>query len=225
MTNLNPSRSVAGENFPNFEMLDAKIASALNTIIQNSHFKKKVSLEEHKAQKEGRFLRGRQIAFMIYDYFRVTGAHDTVLDYADFFSVTLHDDNVQEFDTRWDEVPLSMSQNPSDDALESLYKLRIRESAQLNTVLELPDMELHQKISMPNYQKLKTMVKGSLDQKLRSRNFDTRHERIETGAVVKNRKELIGFEGGKGTCYEWKEKGQCSKGDKCSFWHESNDRA
>ena len=39
---------------------------------------------------------------MIYDYFRVTGAHDTVLDYDDFFSVTLRDDNVQEFDTRWD---------------------------------------------------------------------------------------------------------------------------
>ena len=37
---------------------------------------------------------------MINDYFRVTGAHDTVLDYADLFSVILHDDNVQEFDTR-----------------------------------------------------------------------------------------------------------------------------
>ena len=65
-------------------MLDARVASALNRIIPNSHFKKKVSLEEQKAQKEDRFLRGRQIAFMIYDYFRVTGAHDTVLDYADF---------------------------------------------------------------------------------------------------------------------------------------------
>ena len=48
-------------------MLDAKIASALNKIIQNSQFKKKVSLEEQKAQKEDPFLRGRQIAFMIYD--------------------------------------------------------------------------------------------------------------------------------------------------------------
>ena len=80
---------------------------SLNKIIQNSHFKKKVSLEEQKAQKEGRFLRRRQIAFMIYDYFRVTGAHDTVLNYADLFSVTLHDDNVQECDTRWDDVLLT----------------------------------------------------------------------------------------------------------------------
>ena len=85
-------------------MLDAKIASARNKIIQNSHFKKNVSLEEQKAQKEDRFLRGRQIAFMIYDYFRDTGAHDTVLDCADLFSITLRNDNVQEFDTRWDEM-------------------------------------------------------------------------------------------------------------------------
>ena len=83
-----------------FEMLDAKNASGLNKIIQNSQVKKKVSLEEQKAQKEDWFLQGTQIAFMIYDYFRVTGAHDTVLDYADLFSVTIRNDNVQEFDTR-----------------------------------------------------------------------------------------------------------------------------
>ena len=46
---------------------------------------------------------------MIYDYFRVTGAHDTVLDHADLFSSTLRDDHVQEFDTRWDENLLSMT--------------------------------------------------------------------------------------------------------------------
>ena len=125
----------------------SKIASALNQIIQNSHFKKKVSLEEQKAQKEDRFLRERQIAFMMYDYFRVAGAHDTVLDYADLFSVTLRAHNVQDFDTRCDEVPLSMSKIPSDDVLESLYKLKIRECAQLKTVLEMYDVEMHQKIS------------------------------------------------------------------------------
>ena len=112
---LKSSRSVCGKNFPNFEKLDAKIASALNKIIQNFQIKKKVSLEERKAQKEDRFLRGRQIAFMIHDCFRVIGAHDNVLDYADLFSVTLRDDNVQEFDTRWDEVLLSMLKIPSDD--------------------------------------------------------------------------------------------------------------
>ena len=47
------SRSVYGKDFPDFEMLDAKIASALNKIIQNSQFTKVVSLEEQKAQQRG----------------------------------------------------------------------------------------------------------------------------------------------------------------------------
>ena len=42
------SPSVYGKDFPNFQMLDAKIASALNKIIQNSKLKKKVSLKEQK---------------------------------------------------------------------------------------------------------------------------------------------------------------------------------
>ena len=58
---------------------------------------------------------------MIYDYFRVAGAHDIVLECADLLSVTLRADNVQEFDSRWDEVLLSMSKIPFDDVLESLY--------------------------------------------------------------------------------------------------------
>ena len=40
---------------PDFEVLDARIASALNKIIHDSHFKRKVSLEEQKAQKRRPF--------------------------------------------------------------------------------------------------------------------------------------------------------------------------
>ena len=75
------------------------------------------------------------------DYFRVTGAHDTVLDYADLVSITLRNDNVHECDTRWDEILLSFTKNPLGDILERLNQVRIRESHQLKTVLELYDME------------------------------------------------------------------------------------
>ena len=98
-------------------MLDAKIVPVLKKNIQNSHFKKKVSFQEQKVQKEDRFLRGRQIAYMIYDYFRVTGVHDTVLDYTDLFSIGLGNDDVQDFDARWDEILSSMTKIPPDDVL------------------------------------------------------------------------------------------------------------
>ena len=110
-----------------------------------------------------------------------------------------------------------MTKIPTDDVPESLYNLRVRESDQLKTVLELYDMEIHQK--------LKTMVERSIDQRLRLRNSDARNERIEKGAVVTSRRALSGIEGGKGMCCQWKEKGECSKGDQCSFRHESNDHA
>ena len=128
---IKTSRSIQGyTHFPKNDMLDARIASALNKIMQNSYFKKKVSLEEQKAQKEDRFLRGRQIVNMICDYFRVTGVHETVLGYADLFTITFRNDDVQDFGTRWDEISLSMTKIPPDDILVSLYKWRVRESDQ-----------------------------------------------------------------------------------------------
>ena len=161
------SSSIRGIPLPNFEVLDARIASALNKIIHNSHFKRRISLEEQKAQKQDRFLRGRQIAYLIYDYFRVTGVQDSVENYADLFTISLRNDDIQEFDSKWDGILLSMTKIPPDDILEGLFKLRIRESDKLKTVLELYDLEIHQKKLGPDYHRLKTMVKRSIfwDQK------------------------------------------------------------
>ena len=222
---LKSSRLIAGNNFPNFELLDARIASALNKIIQNTRFKKKVSLEEMKAHKEDRFLRGRQIAWLIYEYFRVTGANDSVENCADLFTVVLRNDDIQEFDSKWDGILLSMTKIPPDDILEGLYKLRIRESDKLKTVLELYDLETHQKKLGPDYHRLKTMVKRSIEQNLRMKNFEARNGNFETSAVVKNQGTKQREERSLGDCWQWKANGQCSKGDNCSFRHGMNKRA
>ena len=183
---LMSSSSVRGIRMPDFEIFDARIASALNKIIHNSHFKRRISLEEQKAQKEDRFLRGRQIAYLIYEYFRVTGANDSVENYTDLFTIGLRNDGIQEFDSKWEGILLSMTKIVADDILEGLYKLRIRESEKLKTVLELYNMEIHQKKAGPDYHRLKTMVKRSIEQNLRIKNFDARNGNSETNAVVKN---------------------------------------
>ena len=161
---------------------------------------------------------------MIYDYFRVTGAHDTVLDYTDLFTIAHRKDNVHEFDTWWDEILLSMTKIPTDDVLESLYKLRIRASDQLQTGLELYDLELHQKISKPDYQKLNTMVKRKRETEI-IKLFEARTERIETSAVVTNRRSQRGVERVPGECWQWKAEGQCSKSDNGRFRLDENKRA
>ena len=97
---LKSSSSVRGIPMPTLEVLDARIALALNKIIPNSQFKRRIRLEEQEAQKQDRFLRGRQIAYLIYEYFRVNGANDSVENYADLFTVSLRNDDIQEFDSK-----------------------------------------------------------------------------------------------------------------------------
>ena len=156
---LRSSSSTRGISMPNFEVLDARIASALNKIIHNSHFKRKISLEEQKAQKEDRFLRGRQIAYLIYEQFQVTGTDDSVENYTDLFTIGLRNDDIQKFDSKWDGILLSMTKIPPDVSWKDCQIKRIRESETLKTVLELYDLEIHQKKIGLDHHRLKTMVK------------------------------------------------------------------
>ena len=68
--------------------------------------------------------------------------------------------------SKWDGILLSMTKIPHDDILEGLYKLRIRESEKLKTVLELHDLETHQKKLGPDYNRLKNYG----EEKYRARN-------------------------------------------------------
>ena len=54
-----------------------------------------------------------------------------------------------------------------NDILEGFFKLRIRESEKLKTVLELYDLEILQKKLGLDYHRLKTMVKRSIEQAIR----------------------------------------------------------
>ena len=118
-----------------------------------------------------------------------------------------------------------MTQIPLDDILESLYKLRIRESEKLKTVLELYNVEIHQKKAGPDYHRLKTMVKRSIEQSWRMKNFEARNGNYETNAVVKKQRVKQREQRSVGDCWQWTANGQCSKGDNCSFRHDINKRA
>ena len=138
--------------------------------------------------------------------------------------VVLRNDDIQEFDSKWDGILLSVTQIPSDDILEGLYQLRKRESEKLKTVLELYNMEIHQKKLGPHYHRLKTMVKRSIEQNLRIKNFEARNGNYERNAVVKNQGTKQREPKTLGDCWQWKANGQCVKGDNCSFRHDVNKR-
>ena len=161
---------------------------------------------------------------MIYKYFRVIGANDSVENYADLFTIVLRNDDIQELDSKWDGILLSMTKIPPDDILEGFYKLRIRESEKLKTVLELYDLETHQKKLGPDYHRLKTLVKRSIEQEIRNQNFGARSGNFEKNAVVKNKGTKKRVQRILGDCWQWEANGQCVKGDNCSFRHDMDKR-
>ena len=93
-----------------------------------------------------------------------------------------------------------MTEIPHDEILEGLYKLKIRESEKLKTVLELYDLETHQKLE-PDYHRLKTTVKRSIEQEIRNKNLGAEMEILrrtswsrirEQNSVYKEFLEIVG---------------------------------
>ena len=69
------------------------------------------------------------------------------------------------------------------------------------------------------------MVKRSIEQDIRNKNFGIRNGNFEKkNAVVKNQRTKQRGQRILGDCWQWEINGQCSKGDNCSFRHEINKR-
>ena len=89
-------------------------------------------------------------------------------------------------------------------------------------MLELYDLETHPKKLEPDYYRLKTTVKRSIEQEIRNKNFGNRIGNYEKNAVVKNPRTKQRGQRILGDCWQWESNGQCVKGDNCSFQHDIN---
>ena len=161
---------------------------------------------------------------MIYDHFQAIGACDAAQGLSDLFNICLQSDDVQDFDTRWDQILSGTSEIPHENVLEGLCKMKLQDSEQLQTLLALCNQDLDRDKVPPSYQNLRTTVRQHIDQTIRTRNFRARNERIETGALVKEslRKKRQRCEKNWEKCCQWQATGQWSRGNACSFTHGEN---
>ena len=68
------------------------------------------------------------------------------------------------------------------------------------------------------------MVKRSMEQEIRNKNFGIRNGNYERNAVVKNQGTKQRVQWILGDFWQWEANGQCSKGDHCLFRHDFNKR-
>ena len=81
-------KSITGQDFSDYEELDMMMAAALmnRCYDKQTHFRKKIRVEEQRAQKDNPFLRWTQIAYLIYEYFRPAGPYDEIQGLSELFS-------------------------------------------------------------------------------------------------------------------------------------------
>ena len=98
---LGTSQSIEGRDIPDFEMLDAQMASALKKLISSSE---EEQMSKSRMPKNTTDSTRKADCYVIYDHFRATAAYDAALVLSDLFTVSLQGDDSQDFDTRWDQA-------------------------------------------------------------------------------------------------------------------------
>ena len=136
-------KSITGKDFPHYEEFDLMMAAALKRCYDKQrHFRKKISFEEQRAQKGNGFVKGRQIAYLIYEYIRPTGSYDEVQGLSGLFSINMENDDIQDFDVRWEQALLLTSDPPADNVFEGLYVSKLQDSSQDQTIMALFNQEI-----------------------------------------------------------------------------------
>ncbi|MCP4923535.1 MAG: hypothetical protein GY915_05840, partial [bacterium] len=113
-----------------FPDLDTKLSLALDSIL-SGEFKKTVGTKEIELSKEGKMIKGRQIAFMIYKNFKVSEIDGVMLEWESIIDVELRHDNLQQFLNDWEQTMLHIDTVPDERFLESLFRKQLEKSDQL----------------------------------------------------------------------------------------------
>ena len=124
---LKSSRSIKGTPGPDFELLDARLASALE---DRKAKKSTVSFAEDRSLTWSTNTSGSPVPMILSRIMQT------------YLLLFFRNDDIQEFDAKCDGILLSMMKIPSDDILEGLHKLRIRESEKHKIVLGMYNMEI-----------------------------------------------------------------------------------
>ena len=105
---------------------------------------------------------------------------------SDLCSISLQDDDVQDFDTRCDQTFLGTSEMPPENVFEGLYKSKLQGFGQLQPVLAMYKPELNRDQAVPSHPQNEDDGRATNGQTLRTRNFKVGNAKNETGGLVKS---------------------------------------
>ena len=208
---LRSSSSTRGISMPNFEVLDARIVSVLNKILHNSHFKRRISLEERKGAEAGPFP-SRQTDCLL-DLRKLLGH------WSQRFCRKLCRP-VHHCSSKWRYSGIRLKvgrnfivhdENPTWWHLGRIVQIkntRVWETQDRIGIVRPGDSSEESKTWLSQ---IENYGEKNIEQEIRNKNFSVRNGNFEKNAVVKNQGKKQRVQRNLGDCWQWETNGQCSR--------------
>ena len=125
------------EDDEGMDSLSAKVATGIIKIATQEFANNVQYLQETNIVKGKGLLNGRQIWWMMAQYFKISTANGALFALRDLMTVQRKGDNINGFMLDWDTTLLYMKERPEDDVLETLFWEKIIDSPQLQRAIKL----------------------------------------------------------------------------------------
>ena len=205
-----------------FVTLDAKLMSSLTNICEGD-FARKLDIFKEEQAKSGTPARGRQALLMIHKHFSTSRKHGAVYDIEDLMAVTLVNDDLRGFITRWDAVIAGMTSEPDMMWKQAYFYNAIKTFKPLSHDLAVYDRTPE---GEPN-RSYEFLMKAARDYLERRR---LEKMRQATKKSVSGKRDATPAptrppSAGKptGICYDF-QAGKCTRGKDCRYKHEKSDK-
>lgn len=117
-------------------------------------------------------LSGREIAWYVKDFFRLSAEHGAVLVFRDLVEVALRNNNFKQYMLDWESITTRINKLPTSDILEELFLRELEKTDQLKGMLDLYRLGITQKGEPKDYERLVGMVKAHLEERRQKTNRD-----------------------------------------------------
>ena len=201
-----------------FVTLDAKLMSSLTNICEGD-FARQLDIFKEEQAKSGTPARGRQALLMIHKHFSTSRKHGAVYDIEDLMAVTLVNDDLRGFITRWDAVIAGMTSEPDMMWKQAYFHNAIKNFKPLSHDLAVYDRTPE---GEPN-RSYDFLMKAARDYLERKR---LEKMRQATKKSVSGKRDATPAptrppSAGKptGICYDF-QAGKCTRGKDCRYKHE-----
>ena len=205
-----------------FVTLDAKLMSSLTNICEGD-FARQLDIFKEEQAKSGTPARGRQALLMIHKHFSTSRKHGAVYDIEDLMAVTLVNDDLRGFITRWDAVIAGMTSEPDMMWKQAYFHNAIKNFKPLSHDLAVYDRTPE---GEPNrsYDFLMKAARDYLERKRLEKMRQATKKSVSgkrDATPAPTRPSSTGK--GTGICYDF-QAGKCTRGKDCRYKHEKVDK-